>query len=223
MALLTGRLAGHLQMKLLRGPVRIVAEHTFSKDFIVVGVTGCKSALLVASEACLCNGDLLEGSRLLACVTALTFCLRRMRLVSFPLRRNHGVRGGSDNELNSLMGVTVLPNQLVPSSWDPKRKSLPFRLCLSFFERFTVQPELAGASDHLHFFGPKNSLVGRAQNTGCFGGLSVREGDHLGENNEQKDKKPSRCSTLDHRYEQQIRLGRFAGCLGLTMTSASGR
>jgi len=72
-------------MKLFRRPVRIVAEHTFSEDFIVVGVTGCKSALLVTGEACLCNGDLLEGSRLLACVTALTFCPRRMGRVSLPI------------------------------------------------------------------------------------------------------------------------------------------
>ena len=138
MALLTSRLAGHLQMKLLRGPVRIVAEDTFSEDFIVVGVTGCKSALLVTGEACLCNGDLLEGSRLLACVTALTFCLRRMCPVSLPPWRHHCARGGSDNKLNSLIGVAVLPNQLVPSGWDPKRKSLPHRMCPSFFEEFTV-------------------------------------------------------------------------------------
>jgi hypothetical protein len=185
-------------MKLLRRPVRIVAEDTFSEDFIVVGVGGCKSALLVTGEACLCNGDLLIISRLFACVTALTFCLRRMRPVSFPLWWNHSVRRGSDNELNSLMGVTVLPNQLVPSGWDPKRKSLPHCLCRSFFEGFTVQPEFAGASDYLHFFGLKNSLVGRTQNADLFGGLSLREGDHLSENNEQKDKRPSCCSTLDH-------------------------
>ena len=121
MALLTGRLAGHLQMELLRRPVRIVAEHALRQNFIVVGVTGCKVVLLVTGEACLCNGDLLENSRF-ACVAVLTFCLRRMRPVSFPLRRSHGVRRGFDNELNSLMGVTVLPNQLVPSSWDPKQK-----------------------------------------------------------------------------------------------------
>ena len=198
MALLTGRLAGHLQMKLLRGPMRIVAEHTLSEDFIVVGVTGCKSALLVTGEACLCNSGLLEISCFFCHVTVLTFCLRRMRPISFPLWRNHGVRRGSDNELNSLMGVTVLPNQLVPSGWDPKRKSLPHRLCLSFFEGLTVQPEFAGASDYLHFFGLKNSLVGRMQNADLFGGLSPREGDHLSENNEQKDKRPSCCSTLDH-------------------------
>src|SRR6185436_4604798 len=125
MALLTDRLAGHLQMKLLRGPVRIVAEHTFGEDFIVVGMAGCKSPLLVAGEAGLCNGGLLENSPLFACVTALTFCLRRMRFVSFPLWRNHGVPRGFDNELNSLMGVPVFPNQLVPSMWDPKRKRLP--------------------------------------------------------------------------------------------------
>ena len=196
MALLTGRLAGHLQMKLLRGPVRIVAEHTFSEDFIVVGVTGCKSALLVTGKACLCNGDLLEGSWLLACVAALAFCLRRMGPVSLPLWRHHGVRGGSDNESNSLIGVAVLPNQLVPSDWDSKRKSLPHCLCRSFFEEFTVQPEFAGASDYLHFFCLKNSLVGRTQNTGLFG--SLREGDRLSENNEQKDKRPSCCSRLDH-------------------------
>ena len=196
MALLTSRLTGHLQMKLLRGPVRIVTENTFSEDFIVVGVTGCKSALLVTGEASLCNRDLLESAWLFACVTALTFCLRRMRPVSFPLWRNHGVRRGSDNELNSLMGVTVLPNQLVPSGWDPKRESLPHRLCRSFFEEFTVQPEFTGASDYLHFFCLKNSLVGRTQNTGLFG--SLREGDRLSENNEQKDKRPSCCSRLDH-------------------------
>jgi len=204
MALLTGRLAGHLQMKLLRGPVRIVAEHTFSEDFIVVGVTGCKSALLVTGEASLCNRDLLESAWLFACVTALTFCLRRMRPVSFPLWRNHGVRRGSDNELNSLMGVTVLPNQLVLSSWDPKRKSLPHRLRLSFLEGFAVQPELAGASDYLHFLAPKNSLVGRAQNTSRFGGLSTREGDRLSENSEQKDKTPSCCTALDHRSRADL-------------------
>ena len=201
MALLTGRLAGHLQMKLLRGPVRIVAEHTFSEDFIVVGVTGRKSALLVTGEACLCNGDLLEISRLFACVTALTFCLRRMRPVSFPLRGNHGAPRGFNNELNSLLSATVLPNQLVPSSWDPKRKSLPHRLCLSLFEGFAIQPELTGAGDYLHFFSLKNSLVGRTQNTGRFGVLSLRAGDRcLSENNEQKDKRPSCCSVLDHRY-----------------------
>jgi hypothetical protein len=199
MALLTGRLAGHPQMELLRGPVRIVAEHTLRQDFIVVAVTRRKGVLLVTGEACLCNGDLLENSRLFARVAVLTFCLRRMRPVSFPLRRNHRVRRSSDNKLNSLMGVTILPNQLVPSSRDPKRKSLPHCLCLSFFEKSTVQPELAGASDYLHFFGPKNSLVGRAQNTGCFGGLSLREGNRLSENNEQEDKRPSCCNTLSHR------------------------
>jgi hypothetical protein len=184
MALLTGGLAGHLQMKLLSRPVRIVAKHTLSQDFNVVCVTGCKGALLVTGDACLCNGGLLENSRLPARVTVLTFCLRRMRPVSLPLWRHHAVRGGSDNELNSLMGVTVLPNQLVPSGWYPKRKSLPHRLCRLFFEGFTVQPEFAGASDYLHFFGLKDSLVGRTQNTRLFGGLSVREGDHLSENNE---------------------------------------
>ena len=196
MALLTSRLTGHLQMKLFRRPVRVVAEDTFSEDFIVVGVTGCKSALLVTGKACLCNGDLLEGSWLLACVAALAFCLRRMGPVSLPLWRHHGVRGGSDNESNSLIGVAVLPNQLVLSGWDPKRESLPYRLCWSFFEEFTVQPEFAGASDYLHFFCLKNSLVGRTQNTGLFG--SLRESDRLSENNEQKDKRPSCCSRLDH-------------------------
>src|SRR4030095_12751023 len=151
MALLTGRLAGHLQMEPLRGPVRIVAEHTLRQDFIVVGVTRRKGVLLVTGEAGLCNGDLLENSRLLARVAVLTFCLRRMRPVSFPLWRNHGVRRGSDNELNSLMGVTVLPNQLVLSSWDPKRKSLPHRLRLLFLEGFAVHPDVAGASDYLPF------------------------------------------------------------------------
>jgi antirestriction protein ArdC len=72
------------------------------------------------------------------------------------------------------MGVTVLPNQLVPSGWDPKRKSLAHRLRLSFFEGCTVQPEFAGASNYLHFFGLKNSLVGRTQNTGLFGGLMAK-------------------------------------------------
>src|SRR5688500_15756990 len=111
MALLAGGLAGHLQMKLLCGPVRIMAEHTFSEDFIVVGVTGRKTALLVTGEACLCNGNLLVIPRLFACVTALTFCLRGMSPVSFPLwRHHHGVRSGFDNELNSLIGVAVLPN-----------------------------------------------------------------------------------------------------------------
>jgi hypothetical protein len=180
-----------------------------------VAVTRRKGVLLVTGEAGLCNGDLLENSRLLARVAVLTFCLRRMHPVSFPLRRNHGVRRGSNNELNSLMGVTVLPNQLVPSSWDPKRKGLPHRLCLSSFERFTVQPELAGASDYLHFFGLKNSLVGRTKNTDRFGGLSTRECDRLSENNEQRDKTPSCCTALDHRSSKKI-------CLGLTMTSASG-
>jgi hypothetical protein len=178
--------------------MRIVAEHTFSEDFIVVGVTGCKNALLVTGEACLRNGALLEISRLPARVTVLTFCLRRMRPVSLPFCRHRAVRGGFDNELNSLLGATVLPNQLVPSGGDPKRKSLPHRLCRSFFEGFTVQPQLAGASDYLHFFGLKDSMVGRTQNTGLFGRLSLREGDHLSENNEQKDKRPSCYSTLDH-------------------------
>ena len=204
MALLTGRLAGHLQMELVRGPMRIVAEHALRENFIVVGVTGCKSALLVTGEACLCNGDLLEGSRLLACVTALTFCLRRMGPVSLPLWRHHYARGGSDNKLNSLIGVAVLPNQLVPSGWDPKRKSLPHRLCLSFFEGFTVQPELAGAGDYLHLFGLKNSLVGWTQNAGRFWGLSICEGDRLSENNEQKDQRPSCCIALDHRSRADL-------------------
>jgi len=56
----------------------------------------------------------------------------------------------------------------------------------------------AGASDYLHFFCLKYSLVGRTQNTGLFRGLGLREGDHLSENNEQKDKRPSCCSRLDH-------------------------
>ena len=176
----------------------MMAEHALRQDFSVVGVTRRKDVLFVTGEACLCNGDLLENSRLFARVAVLTFCLRRMRPVSFPLWRNHNVRRGVDKELNSLMSVAVLPNQLVPSSWNPKRKSLPHRLCLSFFQRFTVQPELAGACDYLYFFGLKNSLVARTQNTGRFGGLSTREGDRLSENNKQKDK-TSCCTALDHR------------------------
>lgn len=176
-----------------------MAEHTFSQDFIVVGVTGWKTALLVTGEAGLCNGNLLEIPRLFACVTALTFCLRRVRLVGLPFWRHGTIRGGSDNELNSLIGVAVLPNQLVPSGWDPKRKRLPRHLCLAFFKGLTVQPEFAGASDYFDFLGLKNRLVGRTQNTGHFRGLSLREGDRLTENDEQKDKKPSCCNSLDHR------------------------
>src|SRR5882724_6759694 len=102
MALLTGRLAGHLQMKFLSGPVRIVAEDTFSQNFTVVGVTRCKRLLLMAGEARLCNGAPFEISRVPPCMAVLTFCLRRMRPVSFPLWRNYSVRRGSDNEFNSL-------------------------------------------------------------------------------------------------------------------------
>ena len=173
-----------------------MAEHTLSEDFIVVSVTGCKTALLMTGEACLGNGSLFETTRLFACVTALTFCLRRMRSIRLPLWRYHRIRGGSDKELNSLISVAVLPSQLVPSSWDPKRKSLPHRLCLSFFEGLTVQPEPAGAGDYLHFLGLKNSLVGRTQNTSHCRGLSLN---HLSENDEQKDKSASCCNTLDHR------------------------
>ncbi len=102
MALLTSRLTGHLQMKLLRRPVRIVAEDTFSEDFIVVGVTGCKGPLLVAGEACFSNRGLLEFSRVLARVTVLTFCLGRMRSVSLPAWRSVLAPGSCDSKLDPL-------------------------------------------------------------------------------------------------------------------------
>ena len=170
-------------MELLGGSVRIVAEDTLSQHFVVVGMTRCKRLLLVAREACLRDSGPLEISWILSRMTVLTFCLRRMCSVNFPIWRNRCVSRRGNKELDLVKCVTVLPDQLVLSKRDPNRKSLASGLCLSLFEGIAIQQNFSSARDNLNRFSFKNGLVGWTQNTGLFGLLGNSEVDRLSQNN----------------------------------------
>jgi hypothetical protein len=163
-----------------------------------MSVGRCKQFLLVAAEACLRNSGPLETSWLFSRMTVMTFCLRRMRPVNLPTRRNRCVSRRGNEEFDPVKCVAALPGQLVLSRCDSNRKGLSLGLCLRSFDGFAIQQNLTGASDDLNRFSFKNGLVGWTQNTTPFGLLGSIRADGRSQKRKEKDKRPSCWGTLDH-------------------------